>query len=131
VTRLQVAPDDRTWALYTGLVVLVAGSLLRRHCWRMLGTSFTGDVQVHPDQAIVSRGAYKWVRHPSYTAGILLNGGVGIALGNWASAALLVVGSAVGYLYRIRVEERALLATVGEPYRQFMKTRKRLIPFIY
>jgi protein-S-isoprenylcysteine O-methyltransferase Ste14 len=29
------------------------------------------------------------------------------------------------------VEERALLAVVGEPYREFMRTRRRLIPFIY
>ena len=27
------------------------------------------------------------------------------------------------------VEERTLLAVIGEPYRQFMTTRKRLIPF--
>ena len=35
------------------------------------------------------------------------------------------------YSYRIAVEERALLAAIGEPYRQFMSTRKRLIPFVY
>jgi protein-S-isoprenylcysteine O-methyltransferase Ste14 len=31
----------------------------------------------------------------------------------------------------MNVEERTLLAVIGEPYRQFMRTRKRLIPFIY
>ena len=35
------------------------------------------------------------------------------------------------YLYRINVEERTLLGVIGEPYREFMRTRKRLIPFIY
>jgi len=35
------------------------------------------------------------------------------------------------YGYRIAVEERALLAAIGEPYREFMSTRKRLIPFVY
>jgi protein-S-isoprenylcysteine O-methyltransferase Ste14 len=118
-------------AFYTGLAVLAAGSLLRRHCFRTLGASFTGDVRARPDQQIVDSGAYRWVRHPSYAAGILVNGGVGIAIGSWLSAALLAVGTTVGFLYRIGVEERALLATVGEPYREYMKTRKRLIPFIY
>ncbi len=33
--------------------------------------------------------------------------------------------------YRISVEEHALLQAVGEPYRRFMSTRKRLIPFVY
>jgi protein-S-isoprenylcysteine O-methyltransferase Ste14 len=83
------------------------------------------------DQEVVSRGAYRILRHPWYTAGILLNTGIGIALGSWASAVLLAVASFAVYLYRIGVEERALVATIGEPYRQFMLGRKRLIPFVY
>jgi protein-S-isoprenylcysteine O-methyltransferase Ste14 len=115
----------------TGVALLVSGSLLRRHCWRMLGESFTGDVRASSGQAVVTRGAYALVRHPSYTAGILMNTGIGVALGNWASALILAVISFAVYQYRITVEERALLATIGEPYRVFMRTRKRLIPYVY
>jgi protein-S-isoprenylcysteine O-methyltransferase Ste14 len=97
----------------------------------MLEASFTGDVRARPDQEVVTRGAYRILRHPSYTAGIMLNVGVGIALGSWASALMLGVASAVVYMYRITVEERTLLRVIGEPYRQFMSTRKRLIPFVY
>jgi protein-S-isoprenylcysteine O-methyltransferase Ste14 len=97
----------------------------------MLGTSFTGDVRARPDQEVVSRGAYRVLRHPSYTAGIMLNAGIGIALGSWASAALYTVASVAVYVYRMNVEERVLLAVIGEPYREFMATRKRLVPFVY
>jgi protein-S-isoprenylcysteine O-methyltransferase Ste14 len=114
-----------------GIVAIVAGSLLRRHCWRLLGASFTGDVRARPDQAIITTGAYRLLRHPSYSAGILMNMGIGLALGSWASAAVITVASFAVYAYRIAVEERTLLAVVGEPYREFMRTRKRLIPFIY
>lgn len=122
---------NRTGVFAVGVVVLISGSLLRRHCWRMLGSSFTGDVRATADQKIVTRGAYAFVRHPSYTAGILLNTGLGIALGSWASAGLLAGASFAVYSYRMAVEERALLAEIGEPYRQFMTSRKRLIPFLY
>lgn len=131
VSAFQFAPALHTAAFYVGVATLVAGSLLRRHCWRMLGSSFTGDVRVSPDQEVVNRGAYRVLRHPSYTAGIMLSMGVGIAVGSWASAALLTVASFTVYMYRMAVEERALLAVIGEPYRQFMSTRKRLIPFVY
>lgn len=114
-----------------GLVLLIGGSLLRRHCWRMLGASFTGDVQAQAGQRIVGEGAYRLLRHPSYTAGILMNAGIAVALGSWASAALLVGISFAVYAYRIQVEERALLSVVGEPYREFMRTRKRLVPYVY
>lgn len=114
-----------------GMATLIAGSLLRRHCWRLLGASFTGDVRARADQPIVTTGAYALVRHPSYSAGILMNAGIGLALGSWGSTALLVLASFVVYRYRIAVEERALLAIVGDPYRQYIRTRRRLIPFIY
>lgn len=110
---------------------MVSGSLLRRHCFRMLGESFTGDVRARADQQVVTRGAYALLRHPAYTAGTLMNIGIGVALGSWASAILLGVTSFAVYAYRIAVEERALLAAIGDPYRDFMSTRKRLIPYVY
>jgi len=116
---------------WIGMALMVSGSLLRRHCFRMLGESFTGDVRARSDQQVVTRGAYAILRHPAYTAGILMNIGIGVALGSWASAVLLGVTSFAVYGYRIAVEERALLAAIGEPYREFMSTRKRLIPFVY
>jgi protein-S-isoprenylcysteine O-methyltransferase Ste14 len=39
-------------------------------------------------------------------------------------------GAAVGYEYRIAVEERALLGALGEPYAASMQ-RRRLIPFVF
>jgi len=118
-------------AFVIGVATIVAASLLRRHCWRLLGASFTGDVRARPDQPVVTTGAYALVRHPSYSAGILMNIGMGLALGSWASTAVLALAAFGVYSYRIAVEERTLLAVVGEPYQQFMRTRRRLIPFIY
>ncbi len=113
-----------------GIACLIAGGLLRRHCFAMLGSRFTYVVQSTPDQAVVDRGAYRYVRHPSYTAGLLLYGGIGLALGNWASLAFSVIPLALAYGYRIAVEERALVQTIGAPYAEYMKRTHRLIPFV-
>jgi protein-S-isoprenylcysteine O-methyltransferase Ste14 len=113
------------------IVTMIGASLLRRHCFRQLGRNFTGDVKASADQVIVRTGAYSVLRHPSYAAGILMNVSFGLALGSWASVVVLVgVGFGV-YGYRIAVEERALTAAIGEPYREFCRTRRRLIPFVY
>ncbi|HMA41427.1 MAG TPA: isoprenylcysteine carboxylmethyltransferase family protein [Gemmatimonadales bacterium] len=129
VLRLPAAWQPVVFGI--GMAALIAGSLLRRHCWRLLGASFTGDVRAKADQPIVTTGAYALVRHPSYSAGILMNAGIGLALGSWGSTALLVLASVVVYSYRIAVEERTLLAIIGEPYRQYIRARRRLIPFVY
>ena len=60
-----------------------------------------------------------------------MNTGLGLALGSWGSALLMAVSSFAVYVYRMNVEERALAAAIGEPYIDFMRTRKRLIPFVY
>lgn len=120
----------RVLLFWIGLAVLVSGSLLRRHCFRVLGKYFTGAVTVQSDHIVIDRGAYRWVRHPSYTAGIAMFAGIGIALGNWVSIAVLTLVPIAAYAYRVKVEERVLLESLGEPYRAFMQTRKRFVPFV-
>ena len=113
-----------------GLIMIVLGSMLRRYCFRTLGEYFTGDVKARVDQPVITTGPYRFVRHPSYTAGMMMFIGIGLALGGWLGLILLVIAVGVGYGNRVRVEERALLATIGEPYRAYMSGRKRFIPFI-
>ena len=60
-----------------------------------------------------------------------MNIGIGLALGSWASTALLALAAFAVYSYRIAVEERTLLNVIGAPYQEFMRTRRRLIPFLY
>ena len=121
-----------TWAVFiVGLVCLGAGIAIRLWAVIALGRYFTVDVRVRPDQKVVDRGPYRWVRHPSYTGLLLAVLGIGLALDNWLSLIVALVLPLVGILYRIRIEERALLAGIGEPYRVFCATRARLIPHVW
>lgn len=113
-----------------GVLLMFLGSLLRRYCWRTLGEYFTGDVSVKPDQPIISSGPYRLLRHPSYTAGMMMYIGIGLALGSWFSLALLTITTVATYSYRVLVEERVLLDALGEPYDAYLKGRKRFIPYI-
>ena len=116
---------------WLGTATLIGGSLLRRHCWRMLGESFTGAVIVRSGQSIVERGAYRFVRHPSYSAGVLMYFGIGLATGNGISTVVIVAASGASYVYRVAVEERALLATLGDPYVAYMRRTKRFVPRLF
>ena len=124
-------PEPWKFILYgVGVVLLFLSSLLRRHCFRVLGQYFTGDVVVRSDQAVIDRGAYRFVRHPSYTAGMMMFTAIGISLGSWLSTLIAFSSAAAVYVYRVRVEEHALVTTLGAPYVAFMRSRKRFIPFI-
>jgi protein-S-isoprenylcysteine O-methyltransferase Ste14 len=119
----------RTEVFVGGLVLMIAGLALRWYSIWVLGSSFTCEVTTRPGQEVVQSGPYRWIRHPSYTGGLLTVLGLLVCCANFASLAALMLAVA-GYAYRIRVEERALAANLGSPYRDYMRRTKRLIPFL-
>jgi protein-S-isoprenylcysteine O-methyltransferase Ste14 len=120
------------WPLFiTAVALIAAGIAIRQWSIVLLGRFFTVDVRVHPDQTVVDRGPYRWVRHPSYTGLLLTLAGIGAALANWASIAVLVVVPGAALVVRIHVEERALREALGEPYRRFAAGRARLVPHVW
>jgi protein-S-isoprenylcysteine O-methyltransferase Ste14 len=116
---------------WCGVALILAAGLLRQHSFRMLGDSFTLVVHVARGQPLVERGAYRWVRHPAYAAAGLAFIGTGLAIGNWASLAVLTGTWMAISAYRVGVEERAMIATMGDRYREYMKRTKRFIPFTF
>lgn len=131
VTPQASLPGERSVWFFIGVLTLISGSLLRRHCFRVLGTFFTGAVTIQADHRVVDSGAYRWVRHPSYSAALLIVSGIALSLGNWLSLVSAFVIAFLVYSYRAHVEEQALLSSLGVPYAKFMATRKRFIPFIW
>jgi protein-S-isoprenylcysteine O-methyltransferase Ste14 len=120
------------WPLFIfGLAITILGMALRQWSVVTLGQFFTVQVQVRRGQSVVDTGPYQWVRHPSYTAIIMSFVGIGVALENWLSLLVLIVVPTSGLVVRIRIEEKALLEALGEPYRQFSLSRARLIPKVW
>ena len=114
-----------------GLRFLWCGVGLRLWCFRTLGTYFTFTVQTSTDQPVITTGPYRWLRHPSYAGLLFVIIGVGFFFGNWLSVLVVALAALAGFSYRIQVEEAALLAEMGERYRTFASSRKRLIPFVW
>jgi protein-S-isoprenylcysteine O-methyltransferase Ste14 len=114
-----------------GLGLLWCGIGLRFWSFRTLGRYFTFVVQTSGDQPVISDGPYGVVRHPSYAGILLAIMGVGLFIGNWWSLVLLTVVVAAALVFRIRVEERALLKSLGDNYAHYAVGHKRLIPFVW
>jgi len=123
-------PWLRPQVTIAGIVVIVLGAAL--HWWSIftLGRYLTFTVAVRSTQSIVQSGPYRFVRHPSYTAILIMLLGVGMALANWASLVAMLAGGLIGLLYRVRVEERALVEALGQPYADYMRHTKLFIPFM-
>ena len=127
VSSGRIGPD----VAWVGLVVFWCGMALRFWSFRALGRYFTFTVQTSADQPVITGGPYRFVRHPSYAAVLLMVMGVGLFLGSWWSFAWLTASVLCGLLFRIRVEERALLLQLGDRYDTYAADHKRLVPFIW
>jgi protein-S-isoprenylcysteine O-methyltransferase Ste14 len=114
-----------------GVIAMWLGLAIRVWAVAALGRAFRTTVEVDPDQAIVSSGPYRWVRHPSYTGLLLIVAGLGLAAGNWLALAVCVALPLAALLRRIRVEEAELTRVLGQPYRAYRTRTKRLIPGLW
>ena len=132
VFRVQRAaiPWLRTEIFFAGIAIMWLGIAFRYYAMRVLGRYFTFDVAVHTNQTVIEAGPYHYIRHPSYTGALITLFGFGLTLGNWAGLLAILTCGAIGYSYRIKVEESALAAAIGDPYKKYMTRTKRLIPFV-
>lgn len=121
----------RAVAFGAGMIILLAGLVLRGWSFKALGRYFTHTVMVSADQPVISAGPYRALRHPGYTAVLLAAVGVGLASANWAGLAGLVLLTLTPLLCRIHAEEHALLATLGDRYRAYASQHKRLVPLVW
>jgi protein-S-isoprenylcysteine O-methyltransferase Ste14 len=122
---------ERTSLFFIGIALMLVGMAFRFYAMSVLGRFFTYDVAVHSGQTVIEAGPYRYIRHPSYTGALITLVGLGLALGNWAGLLALLACIGVAYTYRISVEEAALVAALGEPYKEYMRRTRRLIPFLF
>jgi len=129
--RAELRPAPVSALVIGGLMLATAGLILRVWAIRTLGRFFTVLVTCVPDQKVIQDGPYRILRHPSYTGAVLAAAGVVITLASVAGLAVIVALVVPAYLYRIRVEEEALISGLGEEYRAYRSHTWRLIPFVF
>ena len=114
------------WGL-TGLVVV--GLAFAWWARVTLGDLWSGNVTRKENHALIRTGPYRLVRHPIYTGLILALAAAAVQVA--MPAALLGVALiAIGFWLKARLEERFLVAAVGETaYADFRRHTPMLIPF--
>jgi len=114
-----------------GEIVAIGGIALRVWAILTLDRFFTFVVGIAQDHRVVQHGPYRVLRHPGYAGALLALTGAGIAMGNWLSLLLMIVGPAVALGVRIAVEDATLASALGAEYRAYASRTARLIPRVW
>jgi len=108
---------------------LLAGALI---VWTFhnLGTNLTDTVVTRAGATLVTRGPYRWVRHPFYAAFALA-----VIANSLMTANAFVAGSATTafllVVARTRKEEENLIRRFGDEYRDYMRRTGRFVPRVW
>ena len=106
-------PTSMAW----GAAFLVPGVLLALTAVRALGRP----------AAVVTRGPYRWVRHPYFLAVLLLLLGTIVALRAWAALVLFLPAARIT-VERARREEHNLRLRFPEDYERYSRMVQLILP---
>ena len=80
--------------------------------------------------AIVTAGAYRYIRHPLYSSLLFLAWGVAFKSLSWFNILLAVVAT-IFLVATARAEEAEDIRFFGPAYQEYMRTTKMFIPFLF
>ena len=121
-------PSD-VWIATLGVIITAAGFAFTIWARVHLGTNWSGAVTVKQSHELVRSGPYALVRHPIYTGLVLAFIGTAIAMGEWRALVAAVIAVA-SFCYKLGIEERVMLDTFGDAYRDYRRQVRALIPFV-
>jgi protein-S-isoprenylcysteine O-methyltransferase Ste14 len=130
--RLHWSDNVPLWLQALGLFIIVAGYALV--FWAMTTNRFFSSVvRIQSDRGhhVITSGPYAFVRHPGYSAGILILAASGVALGSWLAAAFLIAITVPFLLYRVIHEDRVLQTRLDGYAGYARRVRWRLVPGIW
>jgi protein-S-isoprenylcysteine O-methyltransferase Ste14 len=116
---------------WVGVVVAVGSLVMFRVTHRALGRFWSVSLDVREQHVLMTSGIYHYVRHPMYVAFWLWAIAQALLLPNWVAGFAAIVGFGVLFFDRLPREEKLMLETFGDDYREYMARTHRLIPGIY
>jgi protein-S-isoprenylcysteine O-methyltransferase Ste14 len=122
---------------YMAILCLILSGVLGIHGFLLLHKEGRPDsrrddptlLPVEKTTVLVTAGAYKYVRHPLYSAFFLLTWGSYLFIPSW-QAGLLGVVATLNVIAAAKVEEDENLQYFGAAYRDYMKRTKMFFPFV-
>jgi len=117
-----------TWLRWLGFFLGLIALLVFFWVLQSLGQNFSTSLTISKKQTLVTRGPYRWVRHPMYTSFVLLWVGFLLLSLNWFIGLTGILAFAWAIVVRTPKEEQMMIDRFGEEYITYMKRTGRYLP---
>ncbi len=113
-----------------GLILLISGLSIMIFSQATLRKSYHSTLIIRENHKLITHGIYRFIRHPIYLGMIIASIGIPIFSLNLYGVLVMLIMIPV-FLSRIRLEEKMLTEAFVDEYTKYIRTTKKLIPFIY
>ena len=116
-----------------GIGVMSYGFALILFWWvhKTLGKNWSPALEIRKNHKLVTRGPYKYIRHPMYTYMWIGVAGYWLISSNWIVGIVAFLTWSILYFIRLSEEEKMMIEEFGEEYKDYMRKTKKIIPWIY
>lgn len=118
------------WVRWLGVGLGVVGVCGVYWLFSSIGSGITPTSGTRKEHKLVTRGIYKYIRHPLYTFGSLLIVSFGVMADNWFIGTFGVLAFTLMAI-RTPKEEANLIAKFGDEYRDYMKRTGKFLPKVF
>jgi len=116
------------WLRWVGIALALAGFALLQWAQVTLGKSWSDTPRMMKEQTLITSGPYQFIRHPIYTAFVLILGSALLISANWFIGLAWLGMTVLEVASRVGFEESLMLEYFGDQYREYMKKTGRLLP---
>lgn len=109
-------------------MVTAAGLYLFWRAHHDLDANWSPMLEISTEHKLVTTGAYAWVRHPMYSAALVLTAGQALLVHNKVAGPAGLLGLGPMLWLRIGPEERLMRDAFGQAYADYCARTPRLIP---
>jgi len=116
------------WLRGTGVGIALLGFALLQWAQNTLGKNWSDTPRMIKGQSLITSGPYRVIRHPIYTAFLLILSSALFISANWLIGFAWIGMTVLEVVSRISFEEDLMLEFFGDQYREYMKKTGRLFP---
>ncbi|MEM8663252.1 MAG: protein-S-isoprenylcysteine O-methyltransferase [Pseudomonadota bacterium] len=115
-------------AIAIGVLISIIALWLFYRSHTDLGAYWSPVLEIRENHALVTDGVYRRMRHPMYTAIFLWTCAQALILGNWIAGPSGMITFIILYAIRVGPEEKMMVETFGDEYRDYCRRTGRLLP---
>lgn len=116
------------WMGWAGIFILLSSLLVFWRAHADLGANWSPSLELYEGHTLITRGIYRYIRHPMYASQLLWGIAQVLLIQNWIAGPGSLLLFVPFYILRSSAEERMMIEKFGDEYREYKKTTGGILP---